>query len=408
MKVLFTLAWRNLWRNKRRTLITVSSVLFAVMLASALLSFAGGYQGQLVETMVRQETGYLQIQDVQYMDEPSLDHTFEYGEGIKEALRPFEEEIKYTVPRIQGFSLAAKEMSTKPAMVSGIDPESEEKLRGFNKNLVEGAMFSPEDNFAVIGQGLAELLGISLEDTLVLIGQGFQAMTATGKFKVGGILEFSLPEQNNTMVFLPLKEAQWYFAAENRLTNLIIMPEDEEEFERLARDIREKLDDEWVTARTWKELMPDMVGLMQMQSTVYRVIAWVFYIIVGFGIFGTILTMLYERMREFGILLSLGMKRLQLALVGLIETIIIGIMGVIAGVVGAFPILYFLYHNPIRLSGDMADYMLDMGMEPVMPFSISPDIFLYQAVSIFLITLFIGLFAMHIIFKINILEAARN
>ena len=408
MKILFTLAWRNLWRNKRRTLITVSSVLFAVMLASALLSFAGGYQGQLVETMVRQETGYLQVQDVLYMDEPSLDHTFEYGEKIKETLRPFEEEIKYTVPHIQGFSLAAKEMSTKPAMVSGIDPESEEKLRGFNQNLVKGKMFSSDENFTVIGQGLAELLDISLGDTLVLIGQGFQAMTATGKFKVGGIMEVTLPEQNNTIVLLPLKEAQWYFAAENRLTNLIIMPENEENFERLAHEIREKLDDEWITVRTWKELMPDLVGLMQMQSTVYRVIAWVFYVIVGFGIFGTILTMLYERMREFGILLSLGMKRLQLALVGLIETIIIGFMGVVSGVVAGFPILYFFYWRPIRLRGDMADYMLDLGMEPVLPFSISPDIFLYQAVSIFLITLIIGFYALRLIFKINILEAARS
>jgi ABC-type lipoprotein release transport system permease subunit len=145
MKILFVLAWRNLWRNKRRTLIAVSSVLFAVVLASALLSFAEGFQQQLVETIVRQETGYIQIQDALYHEEPSLDHVFEYGAEVRDALEAYEVEILYTVPRLRGFSLAARDMVTRPAMVTGIVPEKEDRLRDLSREEQDDDMLRVEN-----------------------------------------------------------------------------------------------------------------------------------------------------------------------------------------------------------------------------------------------------------------------
>jgi len=207
---------------------------------------------------------------------------------------------------------------------------------------------------------------------------------------------------------LPLQVAQWYFAADNRLTNLILMIDDEEKAGYLAEAIQEKLDDEWYAARTWQELMPDIVGLREMQDTVYSLIAWIFYIIVGFGIFGTILNMLYERMREFGILLSIGMKRLQLGMVSLTETFIIGMIGVIAGVIISFPVMYLFQIYPIKFTGEMANYILDLGMEPVFPFLVDINIFLNQALAFFIITMIIGLYSINKINRIRIIEAARN
>ncbi len=406
--MLLILAWRNLWRNSRRTLITVSSVLFAFMLATALISFARGFQQQMIETMVRQETGYLQIQDAQYFDQPSLDHTLEYGDEVRQALEAHQDEIEYTVPRIQGFSLAAKGMSTRPALVTGILPQREDKLRKLSANMVEGELFSDRDESAVIGEGLAGLLGLSVGDTLILIGQGYQAMTATGKFRIGGIISFAIPERNNTAVYLPLERAQWYFVAENRLTNLIIMPKDTEHIGPLANDLQSMLDREWYSVAVWEELMPDVMGIIQMQDTVYTGIAWVFYIIVGFGIFGTVLTMFYERMQEFGILLSVGMKRRLLSAVGMLETIMIGIMGIVAGALVSLPIVYLFQRFPIRFSGEMANYVLQFGVEPIFPFILDAQIFLTQAVSIFSITLFIGVITTIKIMRINIQEAVRN
>lgn len=156
---------------------------------------------------------------------------------MKYALEPFQDEILYTVPRIRGFSLAARDMVTRPAMVTGIVPEKEERLRNLSGDITGGEMFSPEDDYAVVAQGLAELLNISVGDTITLLGQRFQTITATGIFRVGGIIKFALPEQNNFMVFLPLKEAQWYLGAENRLTGLLIMVDDPGQIDDMAAAI---------------------------------------------------------------------------------------------------------------------------------------------------------------------------
>ena len=95
------------------------------------------------------------------------------------------------------------------------------------------------------------------------MGQGFQGMTAAGIYPVGGIVRFNLPEQNNTMVYLPLKEAQLFFSAEGRLNSLILMVEDEQVIDGLAQSLREKLDEEWYAVKTWEELLPDALAALE-------------------------------------------------------------------------------------------------------------------------------------------------
>jgi len=408
MKILITLAWRNLWRKKRRTFITISSVMFATILAIFLMSMIAGMKDQMVDTIVRTSTGFLQIQDALYFDEPSMDHALELTGEVEQALEKHSGRISFTVPRIQGFSLASKELGARGALVTGILPEKEDKMNNLSSNLTEGSMFGPDDQFAVVAEGLAQQLDLAIGDTIVLLGQGFQGMTAAGKYPVGGIIRFFMPEENNVMVYLPLREAQWFFVAENRLTNLIVMTENESEADALAADLQNELDPEWYAVKTWDELMPDFLMAFEVRDAQVKIMAWVLYIVVGFGIFGTIVTMVYERLREFGILLSIGMKRTQLAGICLTETIIISLLGVLAGAAVGLPIMYFFYTNPIQLTGELAEVMIDMNFEPVLAFSIEPGIFLYQAITIFFIALVVGIYPVKKVFGLEMVSAARN
>lgn len=408
MKMLITLAWRNLWRKKRRTLITVSSVMFATILAILLMSMISGMKDQMVDSLVRTSTGFLQIQDAYYFDEPSMDHSLEYGEAVKNAIEKHADQIRFTVPRIQGFCLVSKEISSRGVIVTGILPEKEDMMNNLSTNITAGRMFEPGDSHAVIAEGLAQQLELGIGDTIVLLGQGFQGMTAAGKYPVGGILRFLMPEQNNTMVYLPLEEAQWFFVAPNRLSSLIIMTEDKDGVAALAESLQSHLDDEWYAVKTWEELMPDALLAFEARDAQVKVIAWVLYIVVGFGIFGTIVTMVYERLREFGILLSIGLKRWQLAAVCLLETLFISFIGVIIGVMAGFLVVYRLFINPIQLTGDLADVMTDMGIEPIMSFSIAPGIFVYQAITIFFIALVVGIYPIKKVLRLEMVSAARN
>jgi len=408
MKMLITLAWRNLWRKKRRTFITVSSVMFAAILAIILMSMISGMKDQMVDSIVANTTGYMQIQDPLYNDDPILDHALDFGGEVNNVLEKFSIQIDFYVPRIHGFCLASKDLGTRGVIVMGIDPGKEDRMNNLSSRISQGEMFGLKDEYAVIAEGLANLLDLRLGDTMVLLGQGFQGMTAAGAFRVGGIIRFPMPEQNNTMVYLPLEQAQWFFAAPGRLTNLIIMPHSEDDVIELAAQMQENLDEEWYAVRTWHELMPDKLAAFEARDAQVKVLSWILYIVAGFGIFGTVITMMYERLREFGILLSIGLKRTQLAIVCMIETIFMSLLGVIAGVIVGFPIIYNWYRNPVGLGDELSEVMLDMGFEPILSFSLAPDIFMTQAVNVFIIALVVGIYPVKKIFRLDMTKAARK
>ncbi len=382
--------------------------MFAVVLALGMMSLIEGTRELFIDTVVQNTTGHMQLQDALYHDEPSMDHALEYGDEVKDVLEKYSGMIDYTVPRIQGFCLGAKDVGTRGVFVMGVVPEKENRMNDLSSKIIEGEMFSDDDDYAVIAEGVANLLELSIGDTIVLLGHGFQGMTAAGKFKVGGIVEFLMPEQNNTMVYIPLKEAQWFFAAPDRLTNLVIMVENESDINSLSQKMTDALDDEWYAVKTYEELMPDILTAFEARDAQVRLFAWILYIVVGFGIFGTIIMMIHERLREFGILLSIGLKRTQLAIICLFETLFISIIGVISGIIVGFPIMYWLNVNPIQVGEELAEVMLDMGFEPVMPFSIAPDIFIYQAITIFIIAFVVGLYPVRKVFKLDMISAARN
>jgi putative ABC transport system permease protein len=407
MRTLIKMAWRNIWRNKRRSLISMASVLFAVLFAIAAVSLERGSYELKIENVVNFSTGYLQIQDVLYEEEPSVDNMMIYDEEIETVLSGFGNEIKLTVPRVQGFALAATDKKTRGVMVTGIDPESEDRFNKLSEHVVAGTYLKDTDDAVLIAAGLADILGLSVGDTLVMIGQGFQGSNAAGMFPVKGIVRLSLPDMNNNVVYMPLKAAQWFYDAGDRITSLIIMPVRPKQTTKLAAQIQEKLDNEWYRVLTWDEMLRDFLRLMEIDTSGNKILVFILYIVIGFGLFGTILTMMLERTREFAMLIAIGMKRRQLAAICMLESVFLSLTGVIAGIAIAFPIMFYFKKNPIPLGEEMGEMMAEYGFEAVMPASTEPSIFLTQATAILIIALLIGLYPAYKALKLNVIQTAK-
>lgn len=408
MRIVFILAWRNLWRNKRRTLITVASVFFAVIMAITAQSFQKGSYELMIDNMVKYSTGYLQIQDVLFEDEPSMDNSMLYDAALKHSLKPFSSKIAYTVPRMQSFALAATNNTTRGVVVTGIDPESENRFNNLTGLITEGDFIHAEDNAVLVAQGLAGMLQVKTGDTLVLISQGYQGTMAAGKFPVKGIIKLRVPELNNRSVYMPLEAARAFYSADERLTSLIVMPVNPEYTEELAAEIESAVDKEWYKVLTWKVMLKDLLRLMEFDVAGNMVIIYILYIVIAFGIFGTVLTMMIERSKEFGMLISLGMKRKQLALICLLESLLMSFIGAVAGAASALPVVLWYHYNPIRLEGEMAEMILQYGFEPIMPFSLDPAIFMTQAWVVFGIAVIIGMYPVYKIFKLRIVDASKK
>ena len=408
MSMYLKLAWRNIWRNKRRTLITVSSIMFAVVFSLTVESLERGSGDLMIDNMTRFHTGFMQVQDYRYEEEPSLDNAFYYDGSFLENMEGKDDHIAFTVPRIEMFMLAAGAEQTRGALVMGTDIDGENKLNNLEERLTKGRFFSAGDGSAVLGEGLAGRLNLGVGDTLVLLGQGRFGMTAAGTYEVAGMVKHPMREMNNQMVYISLPDAQWLLSAENHITSLLITPEHVRYTESVAERIRSGLEDDELQVLTWKEMMPELIEAIEFDRAQTRVMMGILYVVIGFGIFGTILTMTLERIREFGILLSVGMHRLKLAWVVFIETVFISVLGVLSGFVLGFFVVFYFYLYPIRLGTEMEDLLQEWGFEPILPAALAPEIFLWQGAIIFIMTTIICFYPTIKIFTLNILSSARN
>jgi putative ABC transport system permease protein len=408
MWILIRLAWRNLWRNRRRTWISVGSVFFAVALSLILESMDRGSQEGMVRNTVRYSTGYIQLMDTLQKDEPSIDNAFELSEETQKALIQQYDAIALFVPRLESFTLAAGEERTKVSLIYGVDPQREHQFNEIGERMIEGELNDLGPGGVIIGAGLSRYLGLGIGDTIVYIGQGFYGATAAGKFEIIGIVKHPVPHLNEMLSMLSMEDAQWLFSAYDRYSGVFVVPKKEHRYDELVEQLRsdELLAD--LAIYSWEELQPELVRTLEFDRAGTFIFLLILYVVIGFGIFGTILTMTLEREQEFGVLISIGMHRWKLASVILFETLVMNFVGVLLGVVLMLPVIIYFHLNPISLGEDLESLMAEYGLEAVLPFSMDPQIFIQQASIVFVMSMVIALYPVMRVFRIKVLEASRS
>lgn len=192
---MITLAWRNIWRNKRRTLITLAAIVFAVFFAITMRSLQLGMYGNMTHNVVSFYSGYAQIHAKGHWDDKSLETSFEYTEALQKLDVTSGKKVEF-IPRLESFALASAGKITKGCMVVGTDPDLEDALTHIKSKIIEGKAPESNGNSALVSEGLASYLKLGVGDTLVLLGQGYHGVSAAGKFSVEGIIKFASPKLN--------------------------------------------------------------------------------------------------------------------------------------------------------------------------------------------------------------------
>lgn len=388
--MLLTLAWRNLWRNTKRTLILTASVFFAVVISLVTRSMQHGQYDYMIDIAVSMYTGAIQVQGADYWEKRTLEKSME-ADTADLAWIASREHVTHVAPRLETFSLVAHETATKVSPVIGIEPDREDAMTGLRRRLARGTWLAAGDSGALIGAGLARMLGVDVGDSVVLYGQGFRGVTAAAQVRVQGILKFPLPDLDNAMVALPLQYAQWLYSAQGRLTGIAMLVDDPRVIDDVAADLRTRFRGNRAVL-TWADMQPDLVQGIQADSASGIILLVILYIVIGFGILGTIMMMAAERRREFGILIAIGMRRRTLIGVTTLETVLISLLGAAAGIAAGVPLLVYMSFHPIPLSGELGQVMEAYGMEAIMPFSRAPGIFFYQGVTVLAIGLACALY----------------
>jgi ABC-type lipoprotein release transport system permease subunit len=469
----FKIAWRNLWRNKRRTIITSASVLFAVFFAVIMRSVQLGSYDNMIINFIESFTGYIQVQHAEFHDNPVIDHSFEPDDKIVEAIKSHEEVVSVT-PHIESFILASSSTQTKGVILIAIDPVKEKSFSNPEDKLVRYRITSqsihkmrvsglfPEDVLNKIGQSLdksfsspmrlksemgfsddeeqkylpeilkyfevpngylsenddgilvsarlANFLRVYIGDSIILIGQGYHGVSAAGIFPVRGIIKMPSPDLDNKLIIMTIPTAQKLFNAEGRITAMVINLKDKSDrtIKKAKAGIESLLVDKDSVAKTWYELNPVLYQQIQGDSQTGLAMLGILYFIIFFGIYGTVLMMVSERNREFGVLVAIGMQKKKLIRILMIEMLLLGTLGLTGGMATSIPVILYYHYYPVVLKGDLANMMIDWGWEAVMPTAgIGPYLY-WQAVIVAMMILLVTLYPIHRIKRLKEVDALRN
>lgn len=405
MKTYLKMAWRNLWRNKLRTLITMSAIALFVMLSAVMTSTQYGSYDSMVNTIVKFNSGYLQVHQEEYWGSRDINNSFVLSDTAVSRYLGSELVTDYS-PRLESFALAATDKVSRGIAVVGIAPESENRISSIGDKLDHGDFLAADDDGVLIGDELGRYLGLDVGDTLSLISVGYHGVSAEMNFPVRGVMHFPVPEQNQRILYMSLPAAQEYFSAYGRVTSLVVMVDDHRYVAGARDDIAAALP-EGLSVMTWDEMQPEVVQQVESDKAGGMLMKFILYVIIAFGLYATILMMMSERRREFGVMISVGMQRRRLSRVVFLETLFISLVGALAGIFLSALVVEYLYLNPIPLTGEAASAIEEFGIEPKLFFSNHPKIYYFQAMSVGAIALFVGLFPLRWIKKMNVMEALR-
>ena len=406
--MIFKIAWRNIYRNKKRSLITITSVFAALLLIILMRALQFGFYDKLIETVVESYAGYVEIHADGFWDNQSLDNSMQVDQQLLDDIQSVEG-VENIVQRLQTFSLISVGEKTKGGVINGINLSEEQKITDWNKKMVSGS-FDLSDNEIIIAKGIAEFFGISENDTLILYGQGYRGMMAAGKYPVKGVIDLKNPDLNKIGLFMTMETVRNYVSSDEISTHIIIGKEKYYDEGKIVEDLGLILSDDY-EVMTWKETLPEIEQTITADSAGGLIMAFILYVIVVFGMFGTVLMMTEERKYEFGVLISVGMSRIRLFGIILVETIILSMIGVVLAVMVTYPISIYYNINPIDMAllmGDGANQMIEeMGFSPMIPMSISWDIPLSHSLVIFIFSLLISIYPAIKISKLNPVKSMK-
>jgi ABC-type lipoprotein release transport system permease subunit len=362
-----------------------------------------GMWEQMIYNTLRTQAGHIEIHSTGYWDDKIIDNfTATDAAVISEISRL--DNVDNVSPRAEIFALVSFGNATKGIAVVGISPDNETKKFNLASHIIKGNYLSETDNGVIIGEELARYLQASVGDTIAFIGQGRFGASAAGLFPVRGIFRFAARELNSDVAYASLPATQNFIDMPDGYSGILITLKDDKLLDDSIKKIKEIVDTENNEVYSWHFTMQRLLQTAKSDRLFSELIIFILYLIVGFGILGTVIMLTNERKKEFRTMISLGMQRGKLALTVVIELLLMAFTGVLSGLGISYPVAMWFHFHPVRMSGQMAKAYTDYGMEPIMPASTDSSIFISQIIVILIIVIITASYPVSKIKRINLIE----
>ena len=342
--MLLKLAWRNIWRNKRKSLIVLSSVVIGMIAVIFYDGLDHGMLRQMLNNQISNSVAHIQIHKKGFNDNKVIKNYIPDDQLVEKAVES-QKDIKAYSKRVITFGLLSSASSSSGVYIYGIYPSMEAEVSDIKKSIIEGKFFTGSKRDIVIGKQLADKLGVGLGDKVVVMANTPNGNIGSDLFRVAGIFQTVSSEFDKTTIYIPIKTAQDMLDIDNHIYEYAIVLNDYHNADKVKSELESKLNSRYEVL-SYKDLLPMLIYQMDL----YDQTMWIFYMIVGlaliFGIVNTMLMSVFERINEIGVLMAIGMKNSRIFLMFVLEAFMIGVIGTILGLA-----LGLLIHWPISISG---------------------------------------------------------
>lgn len=350
--MLLALAWRNLWRNSRRSLIILVSVIVGLVAIILYDSLSVGMIRQMLDNQIGSHVAHIQIHRRGFRDNPIVQNFLPGGTAVEKVLKATPG-IRAFSRRIITYGILSSPYASSGVSLVGINPEEEAQVTKIRSSLLEGHYLSGKPHEIVIGQKLAEKLDVGLGDKVVAMASALSGSIGSDVFRVVGIFQTFSSEFDKSYTYIPMESASNMIELGGRVSEVAVIVTDLQQLERVKQALLSGLRGESAGGAespyevfTFRDLLP----LLVMQMDLYQETVFIFYAIIGlamiFGIVNTMLMSVFERIQEFGVLMAVGMKAGRLFLLVILEAFLLGLLGSAIGF-----LLGYLIYIPLSSTG---------------------------------------------------------
>jgi putative ABC transport system permease protein len=369
MDLLLRLAWRNIWRHGRRSVLTLLAIAFGVVLLVFNIGIQQGSYDVMIDNTVRMFHGHIQVQRKGYLDTPrirtSIPNVSKLAAGLRKATG-----LETVSARATGFALVSSRSRSYGVIITGVDPKYEPRVSSIPGTVRQGRYLSgPTANEAVVGSSLAKNLKIKIGDELTLLGSGRDGSVAATVIPVVGIFNSGSTDFDRHMVHLPLQTFQELFTMGDHGHAVVILGKNLEQLPDTMARVKNYLGpDSNLVALDWEQLLPGIKELIELDIAASWFIYITLVVIITFSILNTFLMSVLERTREFGIMMALGATPFRIGILVMLEAFVMSLLGIGIGLFLGAAINYYFYVYGFSVPG-----MEEFAKQFNMPDSIQPQ-----------------------------------
>ena len=415
--MLLRLAWRNLWRHRKRTLITLSSIAIGFGLAVLSIGIGDGSHNSLIRNAIKLGEGHLTIQPRGYIEAPANHKYLADGLALSKTLETLN--LAGSIePRISLQVLASTAYNSVGAALEGISSASDPRVDMLKPQLLKGVWLKPGDaRGVVIGAGMASKLKAKIGSKVVLMAgkKGGDSQAQLGR--VRGIFKSQVPEMDDYLILSDIQLARHFLQGEGAeitkqpITRFAIFLDDPDTLYEWKDKVKSAVESDQVIAMDWQEMMPQLVQFIIIDDAGNYVFLLLILIMVIFGVLNTVLMSVLERTREFGLLRALGLSRRNLLTLVFCESFLMGLLAIVVGwIVGGGIHFWFSQHGIdfTAMMGEGGNVMMGTFMDPIVYTELSWDRVIQLTTIIFSATLASGVYPAIKAARVTPVEALRT